>query len=277
MNDVDATSSPAAVQAAFETWARDGSRTGPGKPFFVYFVDHGLDEKFCVSGCGAGQAVSPLEVNSWLDALEAARGVDQASVIVEACRSGSFINREAGNPLGGLGKAGRVIITSTDAQNNAYASAEGAFFSDAFFSCAVNNQDLKTCFDQGVDAVQATGVSQRPQLDDNGDGLFNSGDGALARTRYLTNLFSSTAPTIDSARASAQRRRRHPGGDRERRRGGDRPGVGQHLPAGVSGADERHAEPERAARTARSGRRPAGAVSLQLSWRCTEPGHIPRG
>ncbi len=215
VNDVDATSSPAAVQAAFETWARDGARTGPGKPFFVYFVDHGLDEKFCVSGCGAGQAVSPLEVNSWLDALEAARGVDQASVIVEACRSGSFINREGGNPLGGLGKAGRVIITSTDAQNNAYASAEGAFFSDAFFSCAVNNQDLKSCFDQGVAAVQATGVSQRPQLDDNGDGLFNGGDGALARTRYLTNLFTSTAPTIDSARRGAQRRRRHLGGDRE--------------------------------------------------------------
>ena len=42
-------------------------------------------------------------------------------------------------------------------------------------------------------------MSQRPQLDDNGDGLFDAGDGALARTRYLTDLFTSTAPTINLA------------------------------------------------------------------------------
>lgn len=199
-SDVDATTSLAAIQAAFDSWARQGSRTGPGKPFFVYFIDHGLDEKFCATGCDTAQSVTPVQVNSWLDALQTATGADQVTFIIEACRSGTFIDKENGNPLGGLGRTGRVIISSTGAKNNAYASAEGAYFSDAFFSCAVNSNNLKACFDEAVAAVKAIGVNQTPWLDDNGDGIFNDGDGALATQRFLTSLFTSQTPTIEAAR-----------------------------------------------------------------------------
>ena len=197
-SDVDATASPAAVEAALRTWARQGGRTGPGIPFFVYMIDHGLDEKFCVTGCGAGQAVTPADLGTWLTALEAATGANQVSIVIEACRSGSFITKENGNPLGGLGKSGRVVITSTGADNNAYASADGAYFSDAFFSCAVNQNHFKACFDAGVAAVRATGINQTPWLDDNGDGVFGN-DGALAEQRYLASSFTSATPAIDSA------------------------------------------------------------------------------
>lgn len=198
VSDVDALASPAAVENALSTWARQGSRTGPDIPFFVYMVDHGLDEKFCVTGCGAGQVVTPTDLGQWLAELEAATGANQVNIVIEACRSGSFITKENGNPLGGLGKSGRVVITSTGADNNAYASADGAYFSDAFFSCAVNHNHFKACFDAGVAAVRATGINQTPWLDDNGDGVFGN-DGALAEQRYLASSSTSTAPSIDSA------------------------------------------------------------------------------
>jgi hypothetical protein len=122
--------------------------------------------------------------------------VDQVNVVIEACESGSFIDRPNGDVTSGLGKTGRVIITSTGHNNNAYASAQGAYFSDAFFSCLADSNNLKVCFDQAVDAVAATGVNQTPQLDDNGDGLFNNGDGTIAQARTLTSFFSSVRPQI---------------------------------------------------------------------------------
>ncbi len=56
--------------------------------------------------------------------------------------------------------------------------------------------DLKQCFDEGRAAVQATGVNQTPLLDDNGDGVFNAGDGAVAQNRHITRFFSAVRPTI---------------------------------------------------------------------------------
>jgi hypothetical protein len=196
-DDVDAAATPAAIQAALETWARQPGRLGPEIPFFLYFVDHGLDEKFCVNGCSESQSVSPTQLNSWLDDLENATGTHQITVLMEACRSGSFINRDNGGPSSGLGKSGRVVITSTGAANNAYASSEGAFFSDAFFSCAVNSNNLRQCFEQASSAVAATGVHQTPWLDDNGDGIYNDGDGELAAQRSVLSAFTSTTPTIE--------------------------------------------------------------------------------
>ena len=91
-----------------------------------------------------------------------------------------------------------MIITATGRENNAYASAQGAYFSDAFFSCVADSNNLKTCYDEGVDAVQGIGVDQTPWLDDNGDGVSNSGDGTVAQARVVTRFFSSVRPKIDN-------------------------------------------------------------------------------
>jgi hypothetical protein len=194
--DTDVASNPSAVQDAITVWAQDGGRVGPGKPLFLYMIDHGFGDEFCASGCGAGQVVTPPDLNEWLDALEGATSVDQVNVVIEACQSGSFIDRPGGDVTSGLGKTGRVIITSTGPDNNAYASADGAYFSDAFFSCAADSGSLKACFDQAGAAVATTGVNQTPWLDDNGDGLSDAGDGAVAQNRYMTNFFSSIRPQI---------------------------------------------------------------------------------
>jgi len=101
-------------------------------------------------------------------------------------------------------KPGRVIITSTSDNKNAYASAEGAYFSDAFFSCIADSLDLKSCFEEGKAAVATTGVSQFPQLDDNADAVYTGGDGSVAQTRFVTRFFGTSRPTIQSTAVNRQ-------------------------------------------------------------------------
>ena len=193
VNDVDGTSSPASIQNFITNVINP--KVGPGKPLFVYMVDHGFTEKFCGAGCSTG-AVTPAQLDGWLRTLETATGLNQVSLVMEACQSGSFIDRADGDATNSLSKAGRVIISSTGRVNNAYASAQGAYFSDAFFSCLVDSNDLKTCFDEGRAAVLTAGVAQTPWLDDNGDAVFNSGDGPVAKARIVTQNFSSNRPSI---------------------------------------------------------------------------------
>jgi hypothetical protein len=195
-NDVDAQASPAAVQQALTGWAKENGRVGPGKPLFIYMIDHGFADKFCVSGCGPGQVVTPEDLNGWLRDLEQTTGLNEVNIVIEACQSGSFIDRPQGNVENGLGGTGRVVIASTDREKNAYASAQGAFFSDAFFSCVADSNNLRVCFEQASAAVAATGVQQTPWMDDNGDGQSDANDGAVAQNRYVTSFFSSIRPTI---------------------------------------------------------------------------------
>ena len=204
-DDVDAPTTPDKIQYAITEWAKAGGRVGPGKPLFVYLVDHGLEERYCANGCGPGGLLWSHNLDGWLRTLEEPEvGLDQLTVVIEACRSGSFIDRE---PLTGvdsppdpvassLSREGRVIISSTSRNNNAYASPEGALFSDAFFSCLADSNNLKVCYEQGKAAVQTTGISQMPWMDDNGDALADANDGNVAKDRYVTKFFSSIRPQI---------------------------------------------------------------------------------
>ena len=192
-DEVDATASPAAFQQAITVWAK--TKVGPDKPLFVYMMDHGLADKFCVTGCAGANSITPDDLDTWLRQLESESGVTDVTVVYEACVSGSFVHRA--NVTDSISKAGRVIITSTGFNNNAYASAQGAYFSDAFFSCIADSENLKACFDQAKAAVSTTGVNQTPLLDDNGDGVYNAGDGSVAANRFVTRFFSSTRPSIN--------------------------------------------------------------------------------
>ena len=196
-NRVDAPSTPAALQTAVTEWAR--SRVGFGQPFTIYLMDHGFADRYCLDGCAAGGHVTPTQLNQWLETLESATGVNQVNIIIEACQSGSFLDRFNGTVQdiqNSLSRQNRVVITSTGRENNAYASAQGAYFSDAFFSCLADSGNLKSCFDQGKAAVSVTGVDQTPWMDDNGDGLYNDADGTVAQGRFVTRFFSAVRPTI---------------------------------------------------------------------------------
>jgi hypothetical protein len=197
VNDVISPTTWANVHAALQ-WA--AGKVGPGHPFYLYAMDHGGIEAFCAEGCSVSGRVSSQDLSSWLDELETNSGCDQVTVIIEACHSGSFIDQEAAS----LSKSGRVVIASTGRTNYAYASAQGAYFSDAFFSAVAESNSLLASFSQAQGAVMLTGVSQTPWLDDNGDQQFDAGDGALAGNRYIASAFGALAPEISSATVSKQ-------------------------------------------------------------------------
>jgi len=92
-----------------------------------------------------------------------------------------------------------VVISSTGRTNNAYASATGGYFTDAFFSCIASSGSLKACYDQAKSAVALTLVNQTPWLDDNGDGLSTGADGSLAANRYVASFFGAAPPQITAA------------------------------------------------------------------------------
>ncbi|MEM7535329.1 MAG: fibronectin type III domain-containing protein [Chloroflexota bacterium] len=193
-DEVDGRSNPAEVEAAITQWAMD--KVGEDKPLFMYFIDHGFIERYCTNGCGENGYITSAQLDGWLRILETATGVDEVNIVFEACQSGSFIDRFEGDVANSVSKVGRVVIASTGRENNAYASADGAYFSDAFFSCVVDSNSLKTCYDQGVSAVRTSGTAQTPWLDDNGDGIADSKDGSIAETRYIMRFFGGVRPEI---------------------------------------------------------------------------------
>ena len=198
VSEVAAPSTTENIQNAIEIWA--ATRVDADKPLYLYMMDHGLIESFCADGCMGSGATGSKTLDDMLSSLEGASGVDEVNVVIEACHSGSFIDFLQGPGLhDSLSKAGRVIITSTDREHNAYASASGAYFSDAFFTCIASSKDLKTCFVQARSAVTVSPNGQSPWMDDNGDHIYTGSDGSVAVTRYVAKFFGASPPQIISA------------------------------------------------------------------------------
>ena len=160
ISEVAAPATTANIQDAIQTWA--ATRVDANKPLYLYMINHGLTESFCADGCAGLGATSSSTLDSMLTSLETATGVDEVNVVIEAGHSGSFVDYTLGPSVhDSLSKAGRVIITSTDRNHNAYASAWGAHFSDAFFTCIASSKDLKTCFNQARAAVTLFQLASR--------------------------------------------------------------------------------------------------------------------
>jgi len=184
------------LQYAIKTWAAD--KVGPDQPLYLYLVDHGGSDVFLTNG-----TVSPTtaaDLDGWLHNLETATGCP-VNVIVEACRSGSFIDMTNVSTQTVSG-AGRVVIASTSATRNAYAlPTRGAYFSDSFFTALAGGADLWTAFQAGQQAVAAHHLWQMPWLDDDGDAMphvYDPDDGREARRRGLIGIeYGSVAPYIE--------------------------------------------------------------------------------
>lgn len=154
------------LQAAITTWAAD--KVGPGRPLTIYLMDHGGVDRFYLDELH-GERIVPSDLDAWLGDLELSHPGLKVNVIVEACHSGSFIA-----PLDGqVGKPGRVVISSTDVKNLAWASDDGATFSDGLVTLLGQGQNLETSFRRAAEAVGLAHPSQRPWLDADGDGLAN--------------------------------------------------------------------------------------------------------
>jgi len=90
------------------------------------------------------------------------------NVVVEACYAGSFIYLPQT-----ISKPGRVVMTSTGAGNLAYASSQGAIFTDYFVDALWQGQSLYLAFRDALWAAKNAHPHQTPWLDDNGNGIPN--------------------------------------------------------------------------------------------------------
>jgi hypothetical protein len=80
--------------------------------------------------------------------------------------------------------AGRVVIASTGAHKLAWASDDGALFSDHFLDALREGKSLYGGFQTALWAVESSPHDQTPWIDDDGDGVPNeAGDGEEASRR----------------------------------------------------------------------------------------------
>ena len=173
----------AAVQQAITVWAPGRMNSQPG-PLYIIFVGHGDPGLFRMYQTGdasdLGNNVTPDEVSSWLDTLQA--GLDKANKASEsdvffiygACYSGSFIPKASG-------PAHRIIITSTkDDEESQRAPGpstpghprDGEYFINRFFNNVAMGDTVYDSFTLAAASVgnsSFSGVSQHALLDDNRD------------------------------------------------------------------------------------------------------------
>jgi hypothetical protein len=198
-DDIAGLPTPSNVRNAIQDWSRNRG-VGPGIPFYLFLVDHGGVDQFLSDGVNGKILATDLDL--WLSNLEATSGADHLNIVLEACNSGSFIDANALGPAE-ISAHNRVVIASTSSTLNAYPSQEGGIFSDLFWTAIGQSQDLERAFINAQSAVIATGLSQEPWLDDNGDAVANAQDGQLASTRGLGASFNGYPPVIDSVEIGA--------------------------------------------------------------------------
>lgn len=198
-DDITGVGTAATVQDAIETWARSRG-VGVDVPFFIYLADHGYYDQFLVAGTAS--RITAAELDLWLSNLEATTGANQITIILEACRSGSFIDVTAAG-LDSISRPNRVVIASAASYQNAYPAADGTRFSNTLWTALGQNQDVYTAFTTARQSLLTTGLEQSPWLDDNNTRGFDVQDGKLARLRGLAQSLGDSAPIITSASIDA--------------------------------------------------------------------------
>ncbi|MEZ4866395.1 MAG: C13 family peptidase [Caldilineaceae bacterium] len=162
---VDALATADNLHYAITEWAK--SQVGAQGALTLYLMDHGDRGKFYLDGVN-GETVTPAQLDQWLSEVESANPNSKVNVIVEMCYAGSFI--KAATPLS---KAGRVIIASTSDNFVAWASAQGAIFSDYLLASLQRKSSLGVSFTRAREAALAYHREQSPWLDANGNGEAN--------------------------------------------------------------------------------------------------------
>ena len=163
--NVSTLATAAELEAAITNWTLQ--YVNDERPLTLYLVDHGNKDRLYLDGA-RGEWVTPQQLHDWLTRLEHARPGVKVNLIVEACRSGSFIALPQA-----VSTPGRVVIASTSADSLAWASDTGAVFSDHLTAALGQMQSLFASFQAARWAAQAAHPSQLPWLDDDGDGVAN--------------------------------------------------------------------------------------------------------
>jgi hypothetical protein len=200
-SDVDELATRSNLEQAITEWA--AAEADADHPFTLYMMDHGDYDLFYLNLLAGGpETVTPPELAAWLDELEAAAPGVKVNVILEACKSGSFI--DLAQMISG---PGRVVVASTGAYPVAYASQNGAIFSDAFVAALGRGMSLNSSFAEAKWTLQQAHPDQTPWLDDNGNGIPNEvedGQEAAQRGFAYAGTFSDPQWPPYIAQAVAQ-------------------------------------------------------------------------
>jgi hypothetical protein len=116
---VDQTSKSVQTLSQAVQWAKAQNNDGP---LYLYLIDHGgQNGTFLID---SGQVLSAQQLDTMLDDFESSGR--PVVVVLEACYSGSFVDKLAGPK--------RVILTSASADSYSFISANGMVSFDQFFS-----------------------------------------------------------------------------------------------------------------------------------------------
>jgi uncharacterized repeat protein (TIGR01451 family) len=176
--DVDALANKTNLEYAITQWTADKG-LGPERAFTLYMMDHGGSGGTFYLDKPRGEWVTAQELDGWLDQLETDAPGVKTNVIVEACYSGGFISSSSlvranlRHLLRAVSDYGRVIVASTDAVAPAYASPDGAWFSDAFLDGLAQDMSLAEAFDEGANTATQANPAQIAWLDGDGNGVPN--------------------------------------------------------------------------------------------------------
>ncbi|MEK8016390.1 MAG: two-component regulator propeller domain-containing protein, partial [Candidatus Parabeggiatoa sp.] len=182
-------------------WAE--SRGKLDQPLYLFFLDHGVPEKLMLS---KGEFMKADAFKPMLDQYQKNTS-NELILVIDACHSGSFVEH--------LAAPNRAIISSAKAEEKAaFVEKEGfsrflakglesnrSFF-EAFEYAAKNQEKM---LGKRLRFSDRSGItSQTPQLDDNGDGIFNEKDGQqLGQVRIGGNVvFGNITLTVETHTAS---------------------------------------------------------------------------
>ncbi|MGB0387781.1 MAG: C13 family peptidase [Ardenticatenaceae bacterium] len=182
--DVDKLANNANLEEAITSWAAD--KVGAQEPLTIYMMDHGDQNQLYLNG--RDEPLTATLLDGWLAQLEGEVPDLQTNVIVEACYSGSFVSEPES-----ISQPNRTVMASTGDFSLAYASQEGAVFSDAFLDALTRGMNLQAAFDEGAGAAGLSHPDQTAWLDDDGDGTYGSDDGQVAAQRG----FACAAPVVE--------------------------------------------------------------------------------
>jgi len=168
VSDVTAKPSLAGLEDSIRTWARGTEK------LLVYLVDHGRREAFRMNDT---EFLNSSDLADWIDALQSASPNTQVTTLLDFCESGTFVDDLAGRDRITMTSAGIGPIEGValfDA--NEYIS-----FSLQFWTQIFNGRTYGQAFAEAKTAIEAINPLQRPQIDDDGDGVGNEGnDGLIA-------------------------------------------------------------------------------------------------
>jgi hypothetical protein len=185
----DAAATANNLQAAITTWA--AARVGSERALTLYLMDHGGIGKFYLDDLNQ-EYITPAQLHDWLTQLESQIPDVKINLVLDACHAGSFIKAAPS-----LSKTNRIIIASTNVDNDAYASRYGAHFSDQFLAALSQGINLYSSFWHARTTVNRLYSLQDPWLDADGDQIPNElDDAALASERGFGQIgtFDSVWP-----------------------------------------------------------------------------------